>query len=194
MIAIVKRGPGRSRPLDIIEVPPSRPDPRSAEPDAIAGPDRAATQKISREALEEALRRTKSGTRRAVRSEHELPPNDADPRRERDSLPGPRDDEDTTTESVAPKPLMPTPMSPIMAPVEIRVLDAPDASDASDEPVEERGAPAPIWSLERLQITPRNAFLAGLVVALFLVAAAAIGFLAGRIVPDSPATNAPASK
>jgi hypothetical protein len=184
----VKRGPGRSRPLDIVEVPPSRPDPRSAEPDEHARPDRAATQKISREALEEALRRTKSGTRRAVRSEHELPPNDADPRRERDSLPGPRDDEDVTTDSVSPKAPAPTPtptpMSAIMGPVEIRVLN----ESADENETEEQSAPAParVWSLERLHlhITPRNAFLAGLAVALFLVAAAAIGFFAGRVLPS----------
>jgi hypothetical protein len=185
MIAIVKRGPGRLRPLDIVEVPPSRPDPRSADAELNERPDRAATQKISREALEEALRRTKSGTRRAVRSEHELPPNDADPRRERDSLPGPRDDDDVTTESVAPKPPLPTPMSAIsahMAPIEIRVLDTPDVSAAperSDEAVEKRSLP----------VTPRNAFLAGLVIAIFLVAAAAIGFFAGRIVPGSPSSK-----
>ena len=187
MIAVVKRAPGRPRPLDIVEVPASRPDPRSAEPDVHARPDRATTQKISREALEEALRRTKSGTRRAVRSEHELPPNDADPRRERDSqrdmhrdsLPGPRDDEDVTTDSVSPKAgadaptPTPTPMSAVMAPVEIRVIDTPHV------PFADRTA------RERLPITPRNAFIAGLAVALFLLAAAAIGFFAGRVVPGS---------
>jgi len=188
MIAIVKRGPGRPRPLDIVEVPASRPDPRSADPDVHERPDRAMTQKISREQLEEALQRTKSGTRRAVRSEHELPPNDADPRRERDSrpdaqrdpkrdsLPGPRDDENVTTASVSPKAGPPTPMSAMTPPVEIRELETPD------EPVVDRSARARFVSaLESLQIPPRTAFIAGLVIALFLVAAAAIGFFAGRI-------------
>ena len=195
------------RPLDIVEVPAGRPDPRSAEPDVHSrAREPAVTQKISREELDEALRRTKSGTRRAVRSEHELPPNDADPRRERDSLPGPRDDEDDPT--VGPQvtivridsmeldvidPLSlppsrstptsamparsPTPMGAMMSPGEIRIIQTPAT------PVIERKRFH--WATERVHVTPRTAFVAGLVVACIVLVAACIGFFAGRIVPGS---------
>lgn len=208
-LAIVKRGPGRPRPLDIVEVPAPRPDPRSADPHA--------TQKISRAQLEEALKRTKSGTRRALRSEPEIPPNDNDERRERDSLPGPREDDDSP--NVAPQvtivridsvemetidplslpanrstPVMrtpgtamraptgtPTPMGSMMSPMIIQTPVKPAA------PVVDRNRR--YWATNRLHITPRTAFIAGLAVALFILLAASIGFFAGRIVPGSPGSR-----
>jgi hypothetical protein len=197
----VKRAPGRIRPIDIVEVPAARPDPRSAEPDLHAR-QAGVTQKISREDLEEALKRTKSGTRRAVRSEHELPDDHSDARRERDSLPGPRDDEDHpnvgpqvtivridsveldvidppsahTTPERAARPT-PTPMGAMMSPGEIRIIPTPGS------PLIERKRLH--WATERVHITPHTAFLAGLAVAVFVLVAACIGFFAGRIVPGS---------
>jgi hypothetical protein len=193
----VKRAPGRPRPLDIVEVPGGRPDPRSPEPDLRSREREAGvTQKISREQLEEALKRTKSGTRRAVRSEPEIPPNDNDPRRERDSLPGPRDDEDNPhvgpqvtivrIDSVEmdvidppsmPVRTMPTPMGGMMSPSEIRVVPTPGTPHLARKRFN--------WATERVHITPRTAFVAGLAVALFVLVAAAIGFFAGRVLPGA---------
>jgi hypothetical protein len=195
----VKRAPGRPRPIDIVEVPAPRPDPRSADP--------AATQKISREQLEEALKRTKSGTRRALRSEPELPPNENDPRRERDSLPGPREDDDSPLtgpqvtivridsveiESIDPLSLppirstpspparsTPTPMGSMLSPMVIRT---PGRSSTLAVAVDRKRR---YWATNRLHITPRAAFIAGLAVALFVLLAAAVGFFAGRIAPGS---------
>ena len=183
-----------------------RPDPRSAEPDLNAR-QAGVTQKISREALEEALKRTKSGTRRAVRSEHELPDDFTDARRERDSLPGPRDDEDNPhagpqvtivrIDSVemdvfdppTPRALLeraarptPTPMGAMMSPGEIRIIPTPFT------PLVERKRFG--WATERVHITPRTAFVAGLAVAVFVLVAACIGFFAGRIAPGAPGSPA----
>ncbi len=74
-ISRVKRQPQRVWPKGIVEVASRRPDPRS---------DPQATQKISREQLEDALRRTKSGTRPATRSAPDLAS---------DAFAGPRDDD-----------------------------------------------------------------------------------------------------
>jgi hypothetical protein len=207
----VKRGPGRPRPIDIVEVPAGRPDPRSAEPDALPR-GQGVTQKISRAALEEALKRTKSGTRRALRSEPEIPPDENDARREpRDSLPGPRDDEDNphvgpqvtivridsieldaidplslppmrSTPVATPTSAMPargsmTPMGSMMSPAEIRVTPTPGT------PLFDRKRRS--WATQRVQLTPRTAFIAGLAIALFVLLAACVGFFAGRIAPGS---------
>ena len=209
---LVKRGPGRPRPIDIVEVPAARPDPRSAEPDSRSR-GQGVTQKISRAELEEALKRTKSGTRRAIRSEPEIPPDENDARREpRDSLPGPRDDEDnphvgpevtivridsveidaidplslppmrSTPAPATPASAMPargtmTPMGSMMSPAEIHVIHTPGT------PLVDRKRRS--WVTQRVQLTPRNAFIAGLAVALFVLLAACAGFFAGRIAPGS---------
>jgi hypothetical protein len=180
-------------------VPAARPDARSADP--------YATQKISRAQLEEALKRTKSGTRRALRSEPEIPPNENDPRRERDSLPGPREDDDSpqmgpqvtivridSVEMEAIDPLSlppirstpspgtratPTPMGSMLSPM---VIQTPGRSAS---PVLEVDRRRRYWATNRLHITPRTAFIAGLAVALFVLLAASVGFFAGRIVPGS---------
>lgn len=141
------------------------------------------TQKISREQLEDALRRTKSGTRRAIRSEPELPADDNDPRRERDSLPGPRDDQDNP--HVGPQVTIVRIDS-----VEMDVLDPPTAPSATAPVLKAPGAPLaprtrPTGATDRVHITPRAAFVAGLAVAVFVLLAAGIGFFAGRIVPGS---------
>lgn len=175
-------------------MPAARPDPRSADP--------YATQKISRAQLEEALKRTKSGTRRALRSEPEIPPNENDPRRERDSLPGPREDDDSPQmgpqvtivridsvelEAIDPlslppmrsTPGIPTPMGSMLSPM---VIQTPVRSSA---PVVDVDRKRRYWATNRLHITPRIAFIAGLAVALFVLLAASVGFFAGRIAPGS---------
>jgi hypothetical protein len=183
-------------------VPAARPDPRSADP--------YATQKISREQLEEALKRTKSGTRRALRSEPEIPPNENDPRRERDSLPGPREDDDSPhigpqvtivridsveMETIDPLSLppmrstpspsaraTPTPMGSVLNGLSPMVVQTPGRSSA---PIVQVDRKRRYWATNRLHITPRIAFIAGLAVALFALLTAAIGFFAGRISPGS---------
>ena len=198
----MKSGPGRPRPLDIVEVPAAQPDARSADPQA--------TQKISRAQLEEALKRTKSGTRRALRSEPELPPNENDPRRERDSLPGPREDDDSpligpqvtivridSVEMEAIDPLSlppmrstpspgtrgtPTPMGSVLNGLSPMVIQTPGRSAP---PLLEVDRKRGYWATNRLHVTPRTAFIAGLAVALFVLLAASLGFFAGRIVPGS---------
>ena len=162
------------------------------------------TQKISREELEEALKRTKSGTRRAIRSEPELPPNENDARRERDSLPGPRDDEDNPhvgpqvtivridsieMDAIDPLSLPPMRSTPASA-MAARGTPTPMGSMMSPMIIQTPGTPLVArkrfyWATERVQVTPRAAFIAGLAVALFVLVAAGIGFLAGRIVPGS---------
>lgn len=183
-------------------MPAARPDPRSADP--------AATQKISRAQLEEALKRTKSGTRRALRSEPEIPPNENDPRRERDSLPGPREDDDSpligpqvtivridSVEMDAIDPLSlppiratpgtPTPMGSLLPRLSPMVIQTPGRSSA---PVVEVDRKRRYGATNRLHVTPRTAFIAGLAVALFVLLAASVGFFAGRIAPATPATPA----
>lgn len=183
-------------------MPAARPDPRAADP--------GATQKISRAQLEEALKRTKSGTRRALRSEPEIPPNENDPRRERDSLPGPREDDDSphigpqvtivridsvemetidplslppirSTPSPGPR-ATPTPMGSVLNGLSPMVIQTPGRSSV---PVVEVDRKRRYWATNRLHITPRTAFIAGLAVALFALLAASVGFFAGRIAPGS---------
>ena len=134
-----------------------------------------------------------------MRSEPELPPNDDDPRRERDSLPGPRDDEDNPhvgpqvtivrIDSVEMDILDPsrpphaatsvTPMGSTKVPAETRAVPAPSAGT----PLFDRKRRS--WVTRSVRITPRAAFVAGLAVAVFVLLAACIGFFAGRIVPGS---------
>ncbi len=196
MLASVKRGPGHSRPIDIVEVPATRPDPRSVDPQA--------TQKISRAQLDEALKRTKSGTRRALRSQPDF---DDETARARDSLPGPRDDEDLRSEdspheapqvtivridSIELEPIDPLSLPPIrstpmnamiMSPLEMRVI--PTARTGTPLVDRKHGPRRSFWATERLHITPRTAFIAALALALFVLLAASVGFFAGRIVPGT---------
>jgi hypothetical protein len=160
----VKR-PYRAWAKGIVEVPSRRPDPRS---------DPQATQKISREQLEDALRRTKSGTRPAVRSEPGL---------QRDSLPGPRDDEGpeitiVRIDSVELSVIDPASFPP---PRETSLVTPSQASPLSPSIV--TATPRSLTSslTRRLHITPRLAFLAGLAVVVFVTLAAVVGFFAGRI-------------
>jgi hypothetical protein len=169
----VKRAPRRAWPKDIVEVRAMRPDPRAADHQPI---DPHITQKISREQLDQALRRTKSGTRRAVRSEPALEETGANDEHE-SAFPGPRDDTDD---------------GPLVTIVRIDSVDSIEL-----EPVDPLSLP-PIPSLplprrhgvgsgetRRLQITPRMAFAAGVAVTLLVLLAAFFGFFAGRVLPSS---------
>ncbi len=124
--------------------------------------DPHATQKISREMLDDVLRRTKSGTRPATRSHHDAERSADD----EDSFLGPRDSAPEITivkiESVAMSvfdPAAPPPptLEPHLAP-----------------------RPSPVLLSRRLYVTPRLAFLAGLAVVAFIGIAAVVGFFAGR--------------
>ncbi|CAN5910530.1 hypothetical protein BH11MYX4_BH11MYX4_55520 [soil metagenome] len=148
----------RAWPRRIVEVPSKRPDPRV---------DPQATQKISREMLDDALRRTKSGTRPAMRSEHEPEHHDDD------SFFGPRDS---------------TPEITIVRidSMEMSVFDPaglpPPAPAPATTEVPSHITPIPVAPpSRRLHVTPRLAFLVGLAVATFIAGAAIIGFFAGRI-------------
>lgn len=162
-----------------MEVPAKRPDPRASDPQA--------TQKISREQLEQALRRTKSGTRRAMRSEPELEgdltgPRDDAPAHERT----PDDDAPQITivridsmglgelEPVDPLSLPPIQSSPVAIP-----------RPASRPEVHPRPAThGSVWT-RRIELSPRLAFTAGIVVTVLVLLAAFFGFFAGRVLPGS---------
>ncbi len=107
-------------PREIIEIPPSsRRDPRNEDPHA--------TQKITRDQLEEALHRTKSGFRRAVReSRPEVEP--SDPR----------------VEPVEPEPL--EPVEPVLeAPQSLEPAEpAEPLEPAEPEPPRESFIPEPV--------------------------------------------------
>jgi hypothetical protein len=152
--------------------------------------DANSTQKISREQLDEALKRTKSGTRRAVRSDPALPEPEVV------VFLGPRDDTAPQFAHIDPSSLSPI-RAAAPAPVEASVL--------RDEPVEvvalvaavEVIAPvavavvAPVERVEQvelpaaprdtsLRLNPRTAFVVGLAIAALMVLAALVGFFAGR--------------
>lgn len=186
-------------------------------PDARVDPQ--ATQKISREELEEALRRTKSGTRQAVRSEPDFDVH---------GYAGPRDDSPQITivridsmeleaidPSTLPAPSAPTPgaltttaLLPRHTPsgtMPIIVTTPMDVAASLPRPttgVHESGASAadaiPRTNdrasaarviersralTQRLHVTPRMAFIAGIAVAALVALAALVGFFAGRGVP-----------
>jgi hypothetical protein len=198
-LRLVKRGPGRAWPKNIVEVPAARPDPRAADPQA--------TQKISREQLDAALKRTKSGTRRAVRSEPDLE------QESHDAFAGPRDDGPQVTivridsielDAIDPAsfaamnalPPHPASLGKTASPTTLTPSPSPGTpiSPTSAHAVElpEPGARASFARLihrrvdlpQGLRITPRMAFLAGLAVAVFVVVAALVGFFAGRGMPS----------
>lgn len=182
-----------------MEVPAARPDPRAADPQA--------TQKISREQLDAALKRTKSGTRRAVRSEPDLEQDS------RDAFAGPRDDGPQVTivqidsveldtidpasfaamnalpphpasvaTTASPATLTPSPGTPI-SPTSAHAVELPEpGARASFERLIHRRGRAEVT--RGLRITPRAAFLVGLAVALFVLVAALVGFVAGRGLPS----------
>jgi hypothetical protein len=159
--------------------------------------DANSTQKISREQLDEALKRTKSGTRRAVRSDPALPEPEVV-----DFL-GPRDDTAPQFAHIDPSSLSPiraAAPAPVEAPVEASVLrDEPVevvalvaaveviapvavavvAPVERVEPVEQVALPAPPRDTS-LRLNPRTAFVVGLAIAALMVLAALVGFFAGR--------------
>jgi len=178
----VKRPLQRSWPKAIVEISNARPDSRA---------DAQATQKISREQLDEALKRTKSGTRRSVRSEHEI-----------NELAGPRDDSPQITitsidsvefSTIDPSSLPAASPSPLSlfseATADAEAAEIADAlhPPALDPPASLATSPASVprtratgeWIRSRV-ITPRAAFIAGIAVAVFVVLAAVLGFVAGR--------------
>lgn len=194
----VKRAPKTSWPRRIVEVSGARPDPRS---------DPNATQKISRELLEDALRRTKSGTRPRVVSEIEL----------EEGLSGPRDDSpdiapeitivridsveiETLAPASSPRPGADTASGPLTAMTSQGIatplpssslLPSPRPSTpSSPHPIPRASAHAALSPGARrgrlrtlgygLPLTPRAAFLIGIAVALVVALAAVVGFFAGR--------------
>ena len=149
----VKR-PQRAWPRQIVEVGSKRADPRG---------DPQATQKISREMLDDVLRRTKSGTRPASRSHHDGA-ND-------DSFMGPRDS------------------APDVTIVKIDSMDLSVLDPSSPPPGHASETSSPVTPIavavsprsRRLHVTPRLAFIVSLLLVAFVGLAAAIGFLAGRV-------------
>lgn len=192
----MKRAPNTSWPRRIVEVSGARPDPRS---------DPNATQKISREQLEDAIRRTKSGTRQRVISEIEL----------EEGLSGPRDDSPdlspevtiVRTDSVE---LESLPTSSSATPGSIAAMGTMTAMSSqviarpltASSPLQSSALPSTPTPFARvsahaalspgarrgrlrtlgygLQMTPRAAFLIGVAVALVVALAAMVGFFAGR--------------
>ena len=155
----VKRG-HRAYPKGITEIAPTRPDPRA---------DPQATQKISREQLDEALKRTKSGTRPIVRSE---------PAIEEELFSGPRDD--------APQITITKIESMEFEAIDPSTLPRPPTPLASlDTSIEASNAPTPRHRsstlTQRLRSSPQIAIFAGLAIVAFITLAAVIGFFAGRI-------------
>jgi hypothetical protein len=141
--------------------------------------DPHATQKISRQQLDEALKRTKSGTRRALGSEPSLP--------EPDDLFGPRDDTAPLVAHIDPSrssPILvaPRPARKPHAPVALATprTEAPVVTFAlvTSEPATARQERRARDTM--LHVSSRTAFVLGLAVAVVVMLAAAVGFLAGR--------------
>lgn len=140
--------------------------------------DAQTTQKISRQQLDEALKRTKSGTRRAVGSDPSLPePEEVD-------FFGPRDDTAPLLAHIDPSSL--TPLLIALAPVALATPPTEDpvvtftlveCSDLQEPAVEEQDRPAPDT---RFHLRPRTVFILGLAVAAAVMLAAIVGFFAGR--------------
>ena len=166
---MVKRAPKRPFPRGIVEIPSARVDPR-------ADADPYVTQKISRAELDEALKRTKSGTRPVTRSR----PGDGASYDE-ESFAGPRESSPEVT-------------IVRIDSVELSTIDPSSLPEPSPPP--SLGAPTPTPGAlsipreshtrattlaQRLRMTPRTAFVAGIAVAVFVVLAVLAGFFAGRI-------------
>ena len=141
--------------------------------------DAQTTQKISRQQLDEALKRTKSGTRRAVGSGlSRAEPEEVD-------FFGPRDDTAPLLAHIDPSslsPLLVAPLAPVALarpPTEDPVVTFAlvECSDVHEPVAEERDRPAPDT---RFHLRPRTAFVLGLAVAAVVILAAVVGFFAGR--------------
>jgi hypothetical protein len=163
--------------------------------------DAQATQKISRAQLDEALKRTKSGTRRAIPSDPALgAPEEIDflgPRDDSGPLVGHIEDstssplaaapahvaEDASADFTRPKPAR-TPES--VALTKLAAL-AEAARTSEPEPlafvVPEDEAEAGSARDRTLRVQPRTAFLFGLAIAALVVLAALVGYLAGHAPP-----------
>ena len=138
--------------------------------------DAQTTQKISRHQLEEALKRTKSGTRRAVGSDPSRPePEEVD-------FFGPRDDTAPLLAHIDPSSLSPLVVAPVALatpptedPVVTFALVA--CSDLHEPAAEDHDRPAPDT---RFHLRPRTAFVLGLAIAVMMMLAAVVGFFVGR--------------
>jgi hypothetical protein len=186
----VKRGPNHAWPRDIVEVPAlNRRDSRV---------DQLATQKISKELLEEALSRTKSGTRAVVRSEPFL-------ERADDSVP-PDSGRPTVLDATAAAFHDGLEAAPVNGVDDQRfgrhvlgtqrILTGPSAPHATGSSAPSAGgpsvtgapspystAPQPVAKGRPLWLSPSGLFLVAVLVGVGLTLAAVVGFLAGRGLP-----------
>jgi hypothetical protein len=198
-LARVKRGPNRVWPKAIVEIPSARIDPRS---------DPQVTQKITREQLDEALKRTKSGTRPVTREPR------FDSRRESDdgddafdAFPGPRDSlagplreshdshddapqitivriDSMEIEAIDPSSLPGYTSSPsssrlLLTPQSLVSPVTGTVMVSGARPIA-RASRASMFT-QRLRLTPRMAFIAGVALAVCLLLAVLAGFFAGRL-------------
>ncbi len=175
----MRRGPGRTWPKKIEEVAAARPDPRAVDPQA--------TQKITRAQLDEALKRTTSGTRLAASSEPLV--SDDTLMGPRDSLAGPLDDSDAMfvvgIDADRPQPALVvpdsttntgrhdalSPASPLLDVAHVRARSGTPAAPSPDAP------PA-----RGFLLTARGARLVVVAACVLVFLAVAVGFVAGRIV------------
>lgn len=171
-------------PKDIVEVPSAHVDSRSE-----SAADPAATQRISRALLEDALQRTKSGTRQAVRGRDdgvepdEVRIHEAEPHDPRDSFFGPRDsyvDDSPMVTVVAIESMEMAAFDPAKA----LAARAAHGQPAPHAVAPSQPEPAPRFAqLTSPQPAHRKRVVALIVVSLvaFFAAAATIGFVAGRL-------------
>jgi hypothetical protein len=175
--------------------------PRSADPQA--------TQKISREELDAVLKRTKSGTRRAVRSEPEVEtPRDSsagevsgaraiEPLRSppahdvsRESLPGPRDDSpeisimriDSVELSAIDPASLPAP-APQASPMPFTPMTFKPLTPASASPLAPIPTPNPRPAKDAVRRvrTRRASILSWIAIVISVAAAMFVAFFAGRL-------------
>ena len=165
----------RAWPKQIVEVVSTRPDPRA---------DPALTQKISRDVLEDALRRTKSGTRRIRRDETFEASIAGEPKPARqpmESLAGPRDSYSdapvVTTMGIESTELHA--FDPQVIAARRAVINTPTPVTSDVPPAMDR--PSKISRIvARLPVSPRTILVALLALVAFMASAGLVGFLAGR--------------
>ena len=154
--------PIRAWPKHIVEVPSKRIDARA---------DPQATQKISREMLDDALRRTKSGTRPITRSHPDVAPDAED-----EGFVGPRDSAPEIT-IVKIDSMEMSVFDPSTLPQPVHVTQTP----SHVTPIAVATSAVRAGLSRRVLVTPRLAFLVGLAVVAFVGIAAVVGFFAGRL-------------
>ena len=145
--------------------------------------DPGVTQRISRDVLEDALRRTKSGTQRIQRTDEPMP--EPKPARQRmESLAGPRDsysDAPVVTimgiESMELLPLDPQVIAARQAVLNTPPPVASDVPPAIDRPSQISRI---VSRLPRLPVSSRTLLVALLALVAFMASAGLVGFLVGR--------------